>query len=262
MRSERSEPPERPERPERQRSSRSVDDNGRNSKKAGTAAPANGVAVMNLADLRGQQLPAALDAPLPQLPMPPKAATNVRSNAQRENAGDDDPPLSARSARSEGAQSMRSCRSEGAQSEGGMSVKSTASVSIRKYMGHLSEKKSPAEVKKMVKEFVRQMVKGREMGVLCADGTLKPVMCAISRSLDTFKIKSGEQTRKVRLAEVVRIVFGAPEELSDLETPLDDMCSTLELESSECISFKFAERKAAELFTLCMQLFTDGQKQQ
>merc|ERR1711904_706510 len=128
-------------------------------------------------------------------------------------------------------------------------------------MGYLSEEKSPSEVKKMVKEFVRQMVKGRELGVLRADGALRPVLCGLNRSLDVFRIKSGETVRKVPLGQVERVLHGASEELSDLETPLDDLCATLELDSSECISFKFAERKAAELFTLCMQLFSDGQKQ-
>merc|ERR1712217_676988 len=140
---------------------------------------------------------------------------------------------------------------------GGASV---ASVSIRQYMGYLSEQRSPAEVKKMVKDFVRQMVKGREMGVLRADGAVKPVLCGLTRSLDVFRIKSGSETRKVALSEVDRVVHGSPEDLSDLETPLDDLCSTLELDTAECISFKFAERKGAELFTLCMQLFIDGQK--
>lgn len=114
----------------------------------------------------------------------------------------------------------------------------------------------------MVKDFVRQMVKGREMGVLRADGALKPVTCGLTRTLDVFRIKSGEQTRKVRLEEVERVVHGNPEDLGDLETPLDEACATMELESSECISFKFPERKGAELFTLCMQLFIDGQRQQ
>merc|ERR1712216_299936 len=110
-----------------------------------------------------------------------------------------------------------------AQSEGGRSV---ASISIKKYMGYLSEKRSTAEVKKMVKDFVRGMVKGREMGVLCADGTMKPVLCGLARTLDVFKIKAGDQTRKVRLAEVMRTVHGAPDDLSDLETPLDENCAT------------------------------------
>lgn len=204
-----------------------------------------GVKVMHLADLRGQELPSNLESQLP-----PAARAVVEQP----------PPLSARSGggRSEGGRSTRSFRSEGGQSAGGASV---ASVSISKYMGYLSESRSPAEVKKMVKDFVRQMVKGREMGVLRADGALKPVLCALTRSLDVFRIKSGTEVRKVKLAEVQRVVHGAPEEFSDLETPLDESCSTMELESDECISFKFAERKGAELFTLCMQLFIDGQRQ-
>lgn len=97
-----------------------------------------------------------------------------------------------------------------------------------------------------VKEFVRQMVKGREMGVLRADGAVKPVLCGLTRTLDVFRIKAGEDIRKVKLAELMRVIHGSPDELSDLETPLDNSCSTLELESSECISFKFAERQARE----------------
>jgi len=189
------------------------------------AAP---VQVLSLADIRGQKLPANLGA-----------------------QDDNDGSMSARSG--------RSCRSA-AQSEGGRSCRSVASTSVKKYMSYLSEPKSPAEVKKMVKDFVREMVKGREMGVLRADGILKPVVCGLSRSLDVFRIKSGDQVRKVKLAEVERIVQGAPDDLADLETPLDDTCATLELDSAECISFKFAEKKKAELFSLCMNLFIDGQK--
>jgi hypothetical protein len=195
----------------------------------------SGVRVLNLADIKGQELPSVVT----QQGKPNRGDTSARSET-----------------RSEGGRSARSCRSD-AQSEGGRSV---ASVSVKKYMGYLSEPKSPAEVKKMVKDFVRQMVKGRDMGVLRADGAVKPVLCRLSRELDVLKIKAGDQTRKVPLAEVERVVFGA-EELSDLETPLDECCSTLELSvDGECISFKFPERKASELFTLCMQLFIDGQK--
>ena len=39
--------------------------------------------------------------------------------------------------------------------------------------GYLSEPKSPSEVKKLVKDFVRLMVKGREMSVLREDGSLR-----------------------------------------------------------------------------------------
>lgn len=183
---------------------------------------------MTLADLR-------------KIGLPPDAVGRQRGQEA-------DPPLSARS--------VRSARSE-VQSEGGHSVKST---SIKRYMGVLSEQRSPAEVKLLVKDFVKQMVKGREIGVLCADGTMKPVLCALTRSLDTLRIKAGGEVRKVPLSEVDRIIVGNPEELSDLATPLDEACSTLELASAECISFKFAEQKAAELFTLCMQIFVDGQK--
>lgn len=182
------------------------------------------IQVLSLADLRGKELPDYL------------------------NGGGGD-----------GSQSARSCQSD-ARSVRSDAVKSVASTSVKQYMGHLSERKSSAEVKKMVKNFVREMIKGREMSVLRADGALRPVTCGLSRQLDVFRIKSGEVVRKLKLKDIERVVRGPSEDFADLETPLDESCSTLELESSECISFKFAERKKAELFTMCMSLFLDGQK--
>jgi len=140
------------------------------------------------------------------------------------------------------------------------SAHSEGTCSVLKYMDYLSEPRTPSEVKKMVKEFVRQMVKGRDMGVLTGTGSIKPVTCGLTRTLDVLRIKFGEQTRKVRIADIKRAVHGAAEDLQDLQTPLDETCSTLELETSDCITFKFPEKKAAELFTLCMQVFVDGQK--
>lgn len=215
-------------------SRRNRDDHDRRTPSAGGSRDTgDAVRVLNLADLQGQKLP-----------------VNGIGGLDDQSGN-----MSARSG--------RSCRSE-TRSEGGQSAcsgRSVASISVKKYMGYLSEPLSSGEVKKKVKDFVRQMVKGREMSVLRADGALKPVLCALTRSLDVFKIKSGDQVRKLPLTEVERSIHGAPEELSDLETPLDETCATLELATAECISFKFAERRAAELFTLCLQLFIDGQKQ-
>eukprot|EP00439_Symbiodinium_sp_Y106_P086841 s66_g36.t1 len=127
-----------------------------------------------------------------------------------------------------------------------------------RYSDQLSgPKKSSAEIKKMVKEFVREMVKGKEMNVLRVDGSLMEVKCGLTRTLDALKIKSGGETRNLRLGDVEKVLHGAPDELNDLSTPLDDACATLLL-PEECISFKFVDAKKAELFTLCMNLFIDG----
>jgi len=209
---------------------------------ASASAGSEPVRVVNLSDFRGQELPTD------GFNDGDGGGFSARSHRSARSEG-------GRSVRSEGGRSAKSTRSA-AQSEGGQSV---ASTSVREYMSHLSKPRSPSEVKKMVKDFVRQMVKGREMAVLRSDGATKQVVCGLSRELDTFKMKAGEQTKKVRLSEVIRIVHG-PEGLADLETPLDSKCSTLELESSECISFQFAAQEAAELFTLCMQMFVDGLK--
>lgn len=217
------------------------------------------VKVLNLADLRGQdpkvfQTLQAADAPVlsnavmganargpvteaPPMPIPEKVIKPKEETLEA--------PLSARSGRSEGAASVQSFRS-------------MASTTVQRYSEHLSgPKKSSAEMKQLVKEFVREMVKGKEMNVLRADGSLMSVKCGLTRSLDTLRIKSGSESRQLGLKEVEKVLTGAPEELGDLETPLDEACATLVL-SNECISFKFADQERAEVFTLCLNLFIDG----
>jgi len=146
------------------------------------------------------------------------------------------------------------------QSEFGM--KSVASTSVKQYANIMSgPKKSSKEMKGLVKEFVKEMVKGKSLHVIRADGQLKEVLCGISRSLDTFKIKCGKQLRRIEMKTILRCLVGdCHDELDDLETPLDEVCSTLELESGECISFKFPDKTKAEQFTICLSMFSDNLK--
>lgn len=218
------------------------------------------VKVLNLADLQGQDAPleslqkAPIDpAVLTRNEMsrsndpggPPRGDGARRKESNAKHEAEATAPLSARSGRSEGAVSTQSFRS-------------VASTTVQRYSDQLSgPKKSSAEMKKLVKEFVREMVKGKEMNVLRADGSHMSVKCGLTRSLDTLRIKSGAETRHLSLNEVEKVLQGAPEELSDLETPLDEACATLVLQN-ECISFKFMEQEKAELFTLCLNLFIDG----
>lgn len=245
-----SQPSERPERRRRSQTSQARET---------PEAVASNVKVLNLADLRGQDpkvfqtlqqapvdpraklhnggaVPAMAPVEKPKVPTsPPKTSPPERSEA----------PLSARSGRSEGAASVQSFRS-------------MASTTVNRYSEQLSgPKKSSAEMKKLVKEFVREMVKGKEMKVLRADGSLMSVKCGLTRSLDTLRIKTGSESRQLGLKEVEKVLQGAPEELGDLETPLDEACATLVLQN-ECISFKFEDQEKAEVFTLCLNLFIDG----
>lgn len=230
----------------------------------GEAAPST-VKVLNLADLRGRELPAKLED-LQKVPMDPALArTSVKngapaangSSSHRQPAKPSPPPVEV-PPREEQEEVQAPLSARSGRSEGAGSVKSVASTSIQRYSDQLSgPKKSSADIKKMVKEFVREMVKGKEMNVLRVDGSLMEVKCGLTRTLDALKIKSGGETRNLRLGDVEKVLHGAPAELNDLSTPLDDACATLLL-LEECISFKFADAKKAELFTLCMNLFIDG----
>ncbi|CAE7347357.1 HSP31, partial [Symbiodinium sp. CCMP2456] len=173
------------------------------------AAPST-VKVLNLADLRGRELPAKLED-LQKVPMDPAIArTSVKngaaaangSSSNRQPAKPSPPPVEV-PPREEQEEVQAPLSARSGRSEGAGSVKSVASTSIQRYSDQLSgPKKSSAEIKKMVKEFVREMVKGKEMNVLRVDGSLMEVKCGLTRTLDALKIKSGGETRNLRLGDV------------------------------------------------------------
>ena len=72
-----------------------------------------------------------------------------------------------------------------------------------------------------------------------------------------FKIKAGSQIRKIPLREIEEIHAGM--EPPDIDTPLDDLCATLALASTECISFRLPDIAARDTFVMCMLMFANAQ---
>merc|ERR1711959_225295 len=102
----------------------------------------------------------------------------------------------------------------------------------------------------VIKDFVKEMVKGKKMNVMATSGSLRSCHCSLSRKLDVFKIKAGSQLRKINLSDIDAIHAGT--EPQDIDTPLDDLCATLALTSGECISFRLPDIAARDTFVMCM----------
>eukprot|EP00913_Durusdinium_trenchii_P026390 g24762.t1 len=132
--------------------------------------------VLNLADLQGQ------DAPLESLqkaPIDPAVLTRNEMSRSNDPGG---PP------RGDGARRKESNAKHEAEATAPLSARSGRSEGA---------------------EFVREMVKGKEMNVLRADGSHMSVKCGLTRSLDTLRIKSGAETRHLSLNEVEKVLQGA-----------------------------------------------------
>lgn len=120
----------------------------------------------------------------------------------------------------------------------------------------MSAKEQRREAKVVIKEFVKEMVKGKKMNVMATSGQLRSCAVSLSRKLDVIKIKVGHQVRKVPLSDVDEIHSGT--EPADIDTPLDELCATLALLSGECITFRFPDVVQRDTFVMCLLMFANA----
>jgi len=113
-------------------------------------------------------------------------------------------------------------------------------------------------IQKAMKTFVRSMVRGQRMGVVSPDGQLRTCNCSLDKRLKHFVIELNGSVRKIALLELAEVYQA--KEPADIDTPLDDLCSTLMLESGECITFHFSDVQTRENFAMCLQILVDGQQ--
>jgi len=146
------------------------------------------------------------------------------------------------------------------QSEGGQSATSSRASSG---YGEMS-KEQRGEAKRIIKEFVRTMVKGRNLTVVPASGKPRPCFVSMSRKLDTLKIRAGEkdkQARPIPLTDIEEILVGTDTQGSQacegLETPLDDLCVTLVLSGGDCITFRMPDMESRDTLVMCLTMFSN-----
>mmetsp|Transcript_47527 Transcript_47527/g.75166 ORF Transcript_47527/g.75166 Transcript_47527/m.75166 type:complete len:239 (-) Transcript_47527:72-788(-) len=140
-----------------------------------------------------------------------------------------------------------------AQSEGSY-VASTASMN----------KDQKLLAKRLVKEFVQKMVKGRQFSVILPSGQVRVCYCALNRMLDKLQIRANEKDkhgRTVPLSTIAEIVVGNDLSVSNmcqsLETPVDDYSVTLMLDSEESITFRLDDMESRDKLAICLSMFSD-----
>mmetsp|Transcript_29423 Transcript_29423/g.62637 ORF Transcript_29423/g.62637 Transcript_29423/m.62637 type:complete len:260 (-) Transcript_29423:33-812(-) len=121
-----------------------------------------------------------------------------------------------------------------------------------------ARQREASRVQQAMKSFVRMMVRGQQMGVISPDGQLRTCSCSLDKRLKNFVIELKGSVRQISLGDISEVFQGTEPE--DIDTPLDELCSTLMLASGECISFHFADVPAREQFAMCLQILVDGQQ--
>uniref|UniRef100_A0A7S4QV48 ISP1 C-terminal domain-containing protein n=1 Tax=Alexandrium monilatum TaxID=311494 RepID=A0A7S4QV48_9DINO len=152
-------------------------------------------------------------------------------------------------------------RTRGSDQESASSVCSTNPDldGVSAVASEVASKEQRHQAKAVVKEFVKEMVKGKKLSVMTQTGQLKTCSASLNRSLDTFSIKVGTQKKSILLKEIEEIHAGA-EEIDGVTTPLDELCATLMLKSGDCITFRLSDINARDTFVMCLLMFCNHQK--
>mmetsp|Transcript_121807 Transcript_121807/g.190262 ORF Transcript_121807/g.190262 Transcript_121807/m.190262 type:complete len:215 (+) Transcript_121807:133-777(+) len=126
-------------------------------------------------------------------------------------------------------------------------------------------KEQQKEAKRIIKEFVRTMVKGRQLTVVPVSGKPRSCFVSMNRKLDTLKIRANQNdknSRAIPLADIEEIVVGTDtagsQACEGLETPLDDLCVTVVLASLDCITFRMADMEARDTLVMCLGMFSNN----
>lgn len=130
----------------------------------------------------------------------------------------------------------------------------------------LTEVERKLEAKKVIKNFVTTMVKGTRLTVVTPTGDYRDCFLTLTRELDTLKIQAVESksgnTRAIPLTSIDEIVAGTDTAgnavAARLQTPLDDLCVTLVLQSADCVSFRLPDIEKRDTLVMCLTIFINA----
>merc|ERR1712232_1269400 len=113
------------------------------------------------------------------------------------------------------------------------------------------------QARQIVKDFVREMVKGKKMAVMKSNGSLSTVTVSLSRDLKSLKVKARGSTRAIALQKDIEEIHPGAE-VDGIDTPADELCATLMLASGDCITFRLNDINARDTFVYCLLMFCNG----
>jgi len=130
----------------------------------------------------------------------------------------------------------------------------------------MSESEKHREAKRIIREFVTGMVKGQEVIVVTPTGSFIDCLLGLTRGLDTLKVKpkwpKDAHARRIPLSSVDEILVGTDTGYSQMETPLDDFCVTLVLNSADCVTVRMSDVDSRDTLAACLTMFCNDARSQ
>merc|ERR1719506_2196184 len=105
------------------------------------------------------------------------------------------------------------------------------------------------------------MKRGKEFYVLKADGSMQDVECSLIPPHEVFLMRWEFQTREIPLRDMLGVLNHEEARGLNLGCQLTAECATLELNTGECITFKFGHVEACDRFVFCMRMLIDQKRE-
>lgn len=120
------------------------------------------------------------------------------------------------------------------------------------------------QAQQVVKEFVKNIVKGQEVEVLSTKGTSAQCVVSLDRKLTLMTLqragRKDSKKREIPLDTIEQIFVGA-DVAGDVALPIDDMCVTFILQGDDgVLSYRFVDYEQRDTFALCLSMFVDGRR--
>mmetsp|Transcript_21100 Transcript_21100/g.66663 ORF Transcript_21100/g.66663 Transcript_21100/m.66663 type:complete len:298 (-) Transcript_21100:62-955(-) len=119
------------------------------------------------------------------------------------------------------------------------------------------------EAQRLVKGFVQEMVRGRNLEMLSSHGGSVECLVTLDRDLTEMIIQRSQspaaKKRTVPLRNIEHIAVGTEAE-EDVELPVDDLCVALLLKEGKVLAFRFGDVEDRDTFALCLGIFVDGNR--
>lgn len=123
--------------------------------------------------------------------------------------------------------------------------------------GDQTSQQKADDVKKLqnvIKDFVKEVLRGVELDVVLEDGSLVCCRCWIDNRLSVLTLRVRDVVRQIGLADIEQICSGKELQSIRTTTPLDQNCATLVMSNDQCVTFKFQDVEAREHFATCMKV--------
>lgn len=118
------------------------------------------------------------------------------------------------------------------------------------------------EAQKVIKQFVKTMVKGMEVNVLSLDGNTVACCVQLDKKLTMLSIqranRSDAKKRQMPLETIVEVIVG--EDVHGTPLPTNDMSVSLLINDGQCIAVVFEDIEFRDTFALCLSMFVEGRR--